>query len=86
MSDEQYRKSDFVKKSMRIWAPAAKLFRREHGQEDRTSEQRATLVRDYLIQRLSLKPELTGAMPLSDRPPEQTGDTAWDGISLVLLP
>ncbi len=49
------------------------------------SEQRATIVRQYLIDRFQLKPQSTGAMPLSDSPPEQTGKQGWDGISLVVL-
>lgn len=127
MSAEQYRKSDFIKekKARRVWLPADKLFRREHGTEQlteeghraldqamsdfvaylpnrplmvegysdhgspaeeyRDSEERASLVRDYLMTRFELKPEFAGAMPLSDMPPEKSGQTTWDGVCLVLL-
>lgn len=53
--------------------------------EYRKSEQRATLVREYLISRFSLKPQNTGAMPLNDTSPEKTGKQTWDGIALVVL-
>jgi hypothetical protein len=49
------------------------------------SEQRANLVREYLVNRFQLKPQNTGAMPLNDSPPEKTGKEKWDGISLVVL-
>lgn len=51
----------------------------------RESAERASVVRDYLISRFQLKPDFTGAIPLSDEPPKQTGKTAWDGVCLVLL-
>lgn len=60
----------------------------DHGapsEEYRVSEERATLVREYLVNRYRLKPENTGAMPLSDSPPEKTDKQSWDGISLVIL-
>jgi hypothetical protein len=60
----------------------------DHGSpsdEYRKSEQRAGLVRDYLMSRFSLKPQNTGAMPLSNIPPERTGKQSWDGIALVVL-
>ena len=60
----------------------------DHGtpaEEYRESQERATLVREYLISRFKLKPENTGAMPLGDLPPEQADKQSWDGISLVLL-
>jgi outer membrane protein OmpA-like peptidoglycan-associated protein len=53
--------------------------------EYRVSEERAEAVRDYLMSRFELKPQYTGTMPLSDSPPEQTGQSSWDGISLVML-
>lgn len=59
-----------------------------HGapsEEYLVSEQRATIVREYLIAHFQLKPDYTGAMPLSDSPPEKTGKQSWDGISLVVL-
>ncbi|HKD04523.1 MAG TPA: MlaD family protein [Bryobacteraceae bacterium] len=49
------------------------------------SDQRASIVREYLIDRFQLKPQNTGLMPLSDSPPEKTGKESWDGISLVVL-
>lgn len=49
------------------------------------SEQRAALVRDYLVKRFQLKPDYTGAMPLSDSPPEKSGKENWDGIAVVGL-
>jgi hypothetical protein len=49
------------------------------------SDQRATMVRQYLMERFQLKPQNTGAMPLTDTPPEKTGKESWDGISLVVL-
>lgn len=49
------------------------------------SEQRASLVRDYLVMRFQLKEQNTGAMPLSDSPPPGTDKQNWDGISLVVL-
>jgi hypothetical protein len=127
MSDEQYRKSDFVKekKSKRVWVPAAELFSHRGGHDELTKEgrakldsamseflsylpnqplmvegysdtgsqaaeydesaERANLVRDYLMDRFHLKPEFTGAMPLSDMPPDQTDRTTWDGVCLVIL-
>jgi len=60
----------------------------DHGapsDEYRQSENRATQVREYLIQRFSLKPQNTGAMPLSNTPPDKTDKDKWDGISLVVL-
>ena len=55
------------------------------AEEYRKSEQRAELVRDYLASRFQLKPQYTGTMPLSDSPPEQSGQSNWDGVSLVIL-
>lgn len=57
----------------------------EPAEQYRKSEERATLVRDYLMMRFQLKPENTGAMPLSSSPPDQTGRSMWDGVSLVML-
>lgn len=59
-----------------------------HGQpsdEYLKSEQRAAMVREYLIGRFQLKPQNTGAMPLSDSPPDKSGKQSWDGIALVVL-
>lgn len=49
------------------------------------SDERATLVRDYLVKKFQLKPDYAGAMPLSDSPPEKSGKQSWDGIALVGL-
>lgn len=55
------------------------------AEQYRESEERASAVRDYLMQRFELKPQYTGAMPLGDSPPEKAGQTSWDGVSLVML-
>jgi len=44
---------------------------RAPSNEYRESEQRAALVREYLIGRYNLKPQNPGALPLSDTPPER---------------
>jgi hypothetical protein len=59
-----------------------------HGapsEEYEKSDERATLVRQYLMEHFQLQPQKTGSMPLSDSPPEKTGKESWDGISLVVL-
>jgi hypothetical protein len=49
------------------------------------SDERATMVRQYLMEHFQLQPQKTGSMPLSGSPPEKTGKESWDGISLVVL-
>jgi hypothetical protein len=43
-------------------------------------------VQQYLEARFRLKPDLVGAIPLENSPPEASGKKDWDGVSLVLLP
>ena len=50
------------------------------------SQQRAATVEQYLEARFRLDPSLVGGIPLENSPPEASGKTAWDGISLVVLP
>ena len=50
------------------------------------SQQRAATVEQYLEARFRLDPSLVGGIPLEGAPPEASGKTAWDGISLVVLP
>jgi len=49
------------------------------------SRQRALEVRNYLDAHFHLNPDRVGAMPLADRPPEETGKQKWDGVCLVLV-
>ena len=49
------------------------------------SRQRAVEVRQYLESRFHLNSKRVGAIALSDHPPEGTGKTRWDGVSLVLI-
>ncbi len=52
----------------------------------RKSQQRAAEVERYLEARFQLNPNLVGEIPLENAPPESSGRTDWDGVSLVLLP
>jgi phospholipid/cholesterol/gamma-HCH transport system substrate-binding protein len=47
------------------------------------SRRRAALVRNYLQLHFHLQPKDTGIIALSSTPPESTGKTAFDGVSLV---
>jgi outer membrane protein OmpA-like peptidoglycan-associated protein len=58
------------------------------GQPDQryvASRQRALAVRDYLESQFHLKSKLVGIMPMADHPPQATGKTQWNGVSLVLV-
>jgi outer membrane protein OmpA-like peptidoglycan-associated protein len=47
------------------------------------SRRRATLVRTYLQLRYHLQPKNTGIVALKSTPPNATGKTTFDGVSLV---
>ena len=47
------------------------------------SRRRAALVRNYLQLHFHLEPKNTGIIALSSTPPESTGKTTFDGVSLV---
>src|SRR3984957_1656290 len=49
------------------------------------SRRRATLVRTYLQLRFHLQPKNTGVVALRSTPPNATGKTTFDGVSLVSL-
>ena len=51
------------------------------------SRARASIVRDYLIAKVHLDPQATGAIPLSADSPDSPGKAPWDGVALaVILP
>jgi hypothetical protein len=54
-------------------------------QEYVSSEGRAEAVRQYLESRFQLNSKWVGVMAFEDRPPEHTGKTSWDGISVVVI-
>jgi hypothetical protein len=47
------------------------------------SRRRAAVVRNYLQLHFHLQPKDTGIIALSSTPPESTGKTTFDGVSLV---
>jgi len=49
------------------------------------SQERASVVRSYLIAKFHLDPQATGAMPLSAQSPESPGKTPWDGVALAVV-
>jgi phospholipid/cholesterol/gamma-HCH transport system substrate-binding protein len=49
------------------------------------ARRRATLVSQYIARRFGVDSNLIGTMPLA-APPASAGKSAWDGVSLVLLP
>jgi phospholipid/cholesterol/gamma-HCH transport system substrate-binding protein len=60
----------------------------QRGTRDRQylqSRARASIVRDYLVDKFHLDPQATGAMPLSADSIESPGKTPWDGIALVVI-
>lgn len=54
-------------------------------QEFLASTQRATDVKDYLESRFKLNPDLVGAIPLENKPPEASGLQVWSGVCLSLV-
>ena len=60
----------------------------QQGTRDRQylqSRARASIVRDYLVDKFHLDPQATGAMPLSADSIDSPGKTPWDGIALVVI-
>jgi hypothetical protein len=60
----------------------------QQGTRDRQylqSRSRASIVRDYLVDKFHLDPQATGAMPLSADSIDSPGKTPWDGIALVII-
>jgi phospholipid/cholesterol/gamma-HCH transport system substrate-binding protein len=52
-----------------------------------TSRARAAVVRDYLIGKFHLAPQMTGTMPLGAESSGHPGQASWDGVALaVFLP
>jgi phospholipid/cholesterol/gamma-HCH transport system substrate-binding protein len=49
------------------------------------SRRRAAMVRNYLQLHFHLQPKDTGIIALSSAPPESTGKTTFDGVSLVSI-
>jgi phospholipid/cholesterol/gamma-HCH transport system substrate-binding protein len=60
----------------------------QQGTRDRQylqSRERASIVRDYLVDKFHLDPQATGAMPLSADSINSPGKTPWDGVALVVI-
>jgi phospholipid/cholesterol/gamma-HCH transport system substrate-binding protein len=60
----------------------------QQGTRDRQylqSRARASIVRDYLVDKFHLDPQATGAMPLSADSIDSPGKTPWDGVALVVI-
>jgi phospholipid/cholesterol/gamma-HCH transport system substrate-binding protein len=60
----------------------------QQGTRDRQylqSRARASIVRDYLVDKFHLDPQATGAMPLSADSIDSPAKTPWDGIALVVI-
>jgi phospholipid/cholesterol/gamma-HCH transport system substrate-binding protein len=49
------------------------------------SRDRASLAREYLLERFDLRPQATGLMPLSGDSPGSPGGEPWDGLALTLF-
>jgi phospholipid/cholesterol/gamma-HCH transport system substrate-binding protein len=49
------------------------------------AQERATVVKTYIVKRFGLHPHMVGMMPMSDPAPRSVGKSAWDGVSLVLI-
>jgi outer membrane protein OmpA-like peptidoglycan-associated protein len=49
------------------------------------SEQRATMIRDYLINRFHLKPQSKDPCRSATHRLRRSGKQSWDGVSLVVL-
>jgi hypothetical protein len=60
----------------------------QQGTRDRQylqSRERASIVRDYLVDKFHLDPQGTGAMPLSADSIDSPGKVPWDGVALVVI-
>jgi phospholipid/cholesterol/gamma-HCH transport system substrate-binding protein len=49
------------------------------------SRERASLVRDYLLDRFSLNPDRVGVMPLGSEASQSPAGNTWDGIALAVF-